>query len=158
MSKDALGDRGESIVFVNLTAFHGGKPLFRPAPLGAKWPIADFAVELVGYPGTFFLLQAKATQAGMNVRKRLKVSVTRAAFNSLVTSPIPRYVVGVDEPTETAYISAALAPRTSKLSSVSTAHSLRDAGVRQTLFDEVLEFWAAARQAAPWSATKLTDK
>ena len=42
---NALEDRGESLFFLAATAFHGARPLFRPAALGSKWPTADYAVE-----------------------------------------------------------------------------------------------------------------
>ncbi len=36
---NTLGDRGEAIFIVAVTAFHNQKPLFRPVYLGAKWSI-----------------------------------------------------------------------------------------------------------------------
>jgi len=71
---NALGDRGESLFFLAATAFHGARPLFRPAALGSKWPTADYAVELVGRPGQFFLVQVKTTRQGYTAGGRLRIS------------------------------------------------------------------------------------
>ncbi len=155
---NALGDRGESIFYTILTTFHGTKPLFRPAFLGAKWFAADFAVELVGQTGAFFLIQVKTTETGLNAKKRLKVSVSAERYNALAATPLPTYVVGVDNPSEIAYISAAMYPRKRKLSSLTTRYSLREPAIRQLLFEEVSSFWSAVRTTARWATTAFQDE
>lgn len=157
-TSDALGDRGEAILYTILTTFHGSKPLFRPVFLGAKWAVADFAVELLGQPGAFFLIQVKTTEQGMNTKKRLKVSVTKERYNALASTAVPTYIVGVDNPAETAYISAALQPRKAKLSSLTTRYSLRESLVRQRLFDEVQAFWQTVSATAVWMTSVFQDE
>jgi len=104
IDKNALGERGEAIFYVITTKFQGKKPLFRPASLGSKWPVADYAVELVGKPGRFFLVQVKASTLGFTKAGRIRVKVTFQPIVKLLASPVPAYVVAVDEPNERAYI------------------------------------------------------
>lgn len=96
---NVLGDRGESIFKLAVTTLHDAQPLFKPAALGEKWPVADFAVELVNRPGRFFLVQVKATQKSINDRvRRLPVDVKVRDVRLLLSSPMPAYLVVVHEP------------------------------------------------------------
>jgi hypothetical protein len=148
---NALGDRGESIFKLALTRLHGGRPLFRPASLGEKWPVADFAVELVNHPGSFFLVQIKATQRPIKPRRRrLPVDVTADSVSLLISSPIPAYLVAVHEPSEEAFLAAPKSAR--RISDVTTAFSLNDGQVRLGLRDEVRRFWS--RVTAPFSSAR----
>lgn len=147
---NAIGERGEAIFFTRMTALHGRYPLFRPAFLGDKWAVADFAVELVGHPGKYFLVQVKSTTRGLNARSRLRVGVSTERYQQLVNAWIPSYVVGIDDATEEAYIWAA-GPRTAGPTSLKTQYPLRDAAVRQQLHDEVRSFWQTASAGVrPW--------
>jgi len=141
IDKDALGARGESIFRSVITKLHGDKPLFRPAFLGEKWPVADFGIELWAHPGKLFLIQVKATSSTVNTQKRLPIGVAVGRANALYGAPMPSFVVGVHEPSEEAYIVTADARRTSRISTIPTKFPLGSATVRQTLHDEVLAFW-----------------
>jgi hypothetical protein len=154
---NALGERGEALLRLAITTYHGSGPLFRVAFLGDKWPIADVAVELVGHPGFFFLAQIKATKRGVNANSRLRASISQEHFNDLVSPRIPTYVIGVDEPNEGVYISAAIAKRSAALSSLNTEFSLDDPMVRRTLFREVRDFWRAVRSKRLWRSTAFRD-
>jgi hypothetical protein len=127
---NALGERGESIFRLALTTMHDGWPLFRPASLGEKWPVADFAVELVNQPGHFFLVQVKATQKPVKPREG----------SLLMGSPIPAYLVAVHEPTGKAFLAAPGSGR--RVRDVTTAFSLSDSKVRLELLEEVDTFWS----------------
>jgi hypothetical protein len=157
IDSNALGDRGEAILVAILTTFHGKRPLFRPVLLGAKWPVADLAVELVGRPGAFFLVQAKSTRQGLNRNRRLRAGVSLKHFNSLVTTKVPTYIVGIDDHGEAAFISAALTRRRATLSSLCTRFPLREEAVRLKLFDEVASFWMKVRRARIAKTSKLKD-
>lgn len=137
---NAIGDRGEAIAALRLQEFHEGSPLFRMAPLGQKWPVSDFAVELVGRPGHLFLLQVKSTQDAIRaLDKRLPTRVAKSRLQMLLSSPMPAYLVGVHEPSEQAFL---VAPRKARnLSTISTAFSLADRKVRENLQEEVESFW-----------------
>lgn len=143
LDTNSLGDRGESILAVALLTLHGREPLFRPAHLGAKWPTADYVVELYGKPGRFFLVQVKATQQGLQKNGRLQIQVSRDKYNILASTPVPRYIVGIDNAKENVYICAAAARRRKQLSSLTTAYSLKLADTRVALFREVNSFWKA---------------
>jgi hypothetical protein len=138
---NSLGDRGESILAVALLTLHGKKPLFRPAHLGAKWPTADYVVELMGKPGRFFLVQVKATRRGFLKNGRLGIQVRKDKFNLLASTLVPRYVVGVDDVKEDVFICAAATRRKKHLSSLTTSHSLKSKSIRRLLFNEVDAFW-----------------
>lgn len=156
VDRNALGERGELIVHVRLAAFHGAAPLFRSARLGDKWPVADFAVELIDRPGCFALVQAKSTRAGADARGRLPVTVGHGALAALTSAPVPTYIVGVDEPNEEAYIVAAHGPVEAGVSSVPTLHPLSDPGTRRSLRDDLMRFWAAVTTRCPWRASALS--
>lgn len=155
---NALGERGESILNTILMTFHDATPLFKPVFLGGKWAIADFAIELVGRPGAFFLIQAKSTINGTNTKGRLKIAVPKDKYNALASTPIPSYVVGINDPDETAFICAAMNPRRAKLSSLCTLYPLRNAEVRQRLFNEVNAFWSSVNENAFWTVTEFGDR
>lgn len=140
---NALGDRGESLFFLAITTFHGLKPLFRPAALGSKWPIADYVVELEGKPGRFFLVQVKTTRQGYLRNGRLRISIKRNRLELLRSAAVPAYLVAVDERKERAFIVAA--PKAT-LASVSTSFSLNDAATRRSLRDEVKAFWDSSKR------------
>ncbi|NYE61250.1 hypothetical protein FHW58_002457 [Duganella sp. 1224] len=150
--QNAIGERGESIFFTRITALHGPRPLFKPAFLGDKWAVADYAIELVGHPGRYFLVQVKATTNGVNAMGNLKAQVEHFRYQKLVNAWIPTYVVGVDDSTEEAYV-CATRPLKGGLSSIKTSFPLRDPIVRQQLYDEVLAFWKkAAGKGRPWTS------
>jgi hypothetical protein len=126
--------------------------LFRPAHLGDKWAVADYAIELVNSTGKFFLVQVKSTQVGCTRDGRLRVAVSADRYARLSGSWLPSHIVGVDDPLEEAYI-CATSPRAGGLGSLTTRHSLRDPEVRQQLNDEVDAFWTTcARSTRPWTS------
>jgi len=157
LDRNLLGDRGESILKFVLLTFHGKAPLFRPADLGGKWPVADYVVELLGKPGRFFLIQVKSTQRGIQKNGRLRIQVGMDKYNALASTTVPRYIVGIDDAKEDAYICAARTCRTSQLSSLTTAHSLKLPQTRRILFEEVDAFWKAVGRKH-FSSSAFSDK
>lgn len=142
---NALGDRGESLFFSTVTKFHGDKPLFRPSSLGAKWPVADFVVEVVDHPGKFFLVQVKATQRPVTRAKRIWASASKARIQLLLSAPVPVFLAAVDEPNERVFIVRPAKPK--HIRSVGTKFCLNDPGVRTKLKEEVISFWAKAKSS-----------
>lgn len=146
VNRDAIGDRGQSIVFNLLTRFHQRpSPLFHPQFLGDKYPAIDLFVELVGAPATvrpFFLVQAKASRRGYTVRgHRLNVQVRQSGIRNLVAYPAPTYIIGIDEPNELAFVVAAITGGVSHFTSLPTTHSLDREQTLLRLYEEVLQFW-----------------
>jgi hypothetical protein len=88
--QDALGQRGEALFTILMTAFEPGEqPLFRPQFLGDKWPYIDFFVELLGHDDIkpFFFVQVKTTRQGYTKRQhRLKIGVAEDKILGLGTS------------------------------------------------------------------------
>jgi hypothetical protein len=145
--RDALGERGESIVRVLLTRLYSRpQPYFRPQFLGDKHPTVDFFVELVGVtePITpFFFVQVKATTQGYTKEHHhLKVQVVAAEVQRLLAYPAPTYILGVDEPQERGYLLAALAGGPRRIASLPTRYPL-DQTTLHGLYEEVLAFWQA---------------
>src|SRR4051794_27024176 len=105
-TKDDIGNRGEAIFKVRITDPHGPRkePLFRPYPLGEKFPTLDFLVELVGVRAgrvAYFFAQVKATTRGLTRRPpvRLNVRVSQEDIDRMLIYPGPTYVVGIDSQT-----------------------------------------------------------
>jgi hypothetical protein len=102
VTTEDIGDRGEWLVCLMLTELcHGrNEPYFRPRFLGARYPGFDYLVELVGKEEWFFFMQVKTTTLGYKKTARsvrLKVVVPKESVARLVASPIPTYVMGIDE-------------------------------------------------------------
>src|SRR5947209_12590410 len=87
---------------------------FRPRFLGDKFPTFDYLVELVGSEAYFFFVQVKSTRQGYRKgsgTRRLRVNVDRVDVHRMVVSPVPGYVVGIDEPQEVGYLLSMNEPR-----------------------------------------------
>lgn len=139
MDRNALGQRGESIFESAILKFDGPAPLFQPARLGGKWPVVDYAVELVNHPGMFFLVQVKASQRGYTKSGRLKIYAAKADIDALLSLPMPAYLVAIDEPDEKAYIIRPSSVKT--FNSAATSHLIGETAVRLVLEEEVFKFW-----------------
>jgi hypothetical protein len=142
--QDALGQRGEALFTILMTAFEPGEqPLFRPQFLGDKWPYIDFFVELLGHDDIkpFFFVQVKTTRQGYTKRQhRLKIGVAEDKILGLVAYPAPTYLVGIDEWQERGYILSVNGEMLSSLSSMSTQFPI-DIANRENLWQEVSSFW-----------------
>lgn len=156
LDTNALGERGEAIFFVTATKFHGEKPLFHPASLGAKWPVADYAVELVDSPGKFFLVQVKATQAVVSASRRIRVSASEDHVRLLLAAPVPTFIAAVDEPNERVFI--VRPKKAQRLQSIGTSFLLNDPAVRVKLRDEVASFWNAVSPIMAQYQSAFLDK
>ena len=156
VDSNALGERGEAIFFVTATTFHGVRPLFRPAALGAKWPVADYAVELVDSPGKFFLVQVKATRGAVSRAERIGVDTARERIELLLATPVPTFLAAVDEPNERVFIVRPSGPK--RIRSISTAFCLNEAAVRLRLHDEVSAFWDSAGAAMAEYRSAFLDR
>ncbi len=147
-TNDAIGDRGESIFQVHITNYTpGGDPLFRPVVLGAKYPTLDFFVELLGLPAgrvAYFFAQVKATGRGYTKKPpvRLKVGVSQADIDRMLTYPGPTYVIGIDQQPgqEQAFIASVNGPAMGRIQGLPTTYPLNSANL-QTLWDEVESYW-----------------
>ncbi len=142
--RDALGQRGEAIFVVLMTAFHSKlSPIFKPQFLGDKWQNVDFIVELVGAGASipYFFVQVKTTREGYTKKlNRLKVKIPQGKIQGLAFYPAPTYIVGIDEIQETGYIVSANGEKLGSLSSLSTKFIINQQN-REYLWNEVNNFW-----------------
>jgi Domain of unknown function (DUF4365) len=101
-------------------------------------------VELVGSDAYFFV-QVKSTRQGYRQgrgTRRLRVNVDRADVQRMVASPIPAYVMGIDEPQEVGYLLSVNEPRQTGLGGLPARHRL-DCDNLLRLWQEVRDFWAS---------------
>jgi hypothetical protein len=143
---DDIGDRGHWLFGLLITALCPGRdePYFRPRFLGDKYPTFDYVVELVGHEAYFFFVQVKATTLGYRKGKgvlRLRVNVPRKDLARMAASPVPTYVVGIDEPQRRGYILSVNEPRKG-IGGLSTRHRLDCRNLRR-LWQEVFNFWSS---------------
>jgi hypothetical protein len=144
---DDLGDRGQWLFCLLMTQICPGRnePYFRLTPLGDKYPTFDYLVGLVGSEAYFFLVQVKTTRQGYRKgrgRKRLRVNVNREDVQRMAASPLPTYLVGIDEPREIGYLLSINEPRLAGLGGLPARHRL-DCGNLKRLWEEVRTFWAS---------------
>ena len=127
---------------------HYRRPLFKPTPLGGKYPTVDFIVDILA-PNSdsigFFFVQIKATEGKINTARRLPISVVASKFNKLVAVPVPTYLIGADRQNEHSYIVTAWKKRNAGVSSIITDYSLKDDSVKISLYKEVVRFWKLNR-------------
>ncbi|HEV3446656.1 MAG TPA: DUF4365 domain-containing protein [Gemmataceae bacterium] len=147
MVADDIGDRGQWLFCLLMTQICPGRnePYFRPRFLGDKHATFDYLVELVGSEAYFFFAQVKSTRQGYRQgsgARRLRVNVDRQDVQRMVASPIPAYVVGIDEPQEVGYVLSMNEPRQAGLGGLPARHML-DYGNLQRLWQEVHNFWAS---------------
>ena len=147
MAADDIGDRGQWLFCLLMTQICPGRnePYFRPRFLGDKYPAFDYLVELVGSEAYFFFVQVKSTRQGyrQGIRKRrLRVNVDKEDVQRMVASPIPAYVVGIDEPQEVGYLLSMNEPRQVGLGGLPDRHRLNCRNL-QRLWQEVQTFWAS---------------
>ncbi len=150
MEKDDIGDRGHWLFGLLMTELCLGRtrPFFRPRFLGDKYPTFDYLVELVGHESYFFFVQVKATTLGYRTGKgapRLRVNVKKTDVERMVASPVPTYVVGIDEPQQIGYVLSVNEPRKG-IGGLSTKHKL-DCGNLRRLWTEVHDYWSSRRMA-----------
>jgi len=121
------------------------EPYFRPTYLGDNYQTFDYLVELVGSEAHFFLVQVKSTRQGYRRgrgTRRLRVNVDREDVQRMVASPIPAYLVGIDEREETGYVLSMNEPRRAGLGGLPARHLL-DCDNLERLWQEVRNFWAS---------------
>ena len=120
------------------------EPYFRPTFLGDKHGTFDFLVELVGSEGCFFV-QVKSTKQGYRKGRRtrtLRINVDKEDMLKMVASPVPAYLVGIDEPQELGYLLSMNEPRKAGLGGLPARHFL-DCDNLLLLWQEVHNFWAS---------------
>lgn len=144
MRPDDIGNRGQWRCCLLLTQICPGRnePYFRPTSLGDKHPTFDYLVELVGSEAYFFV-QVKSTRQGYRQGRdirRLRVNVDKADVRRMVASPIPAYVVGIDEPREVGYLLSMNEPRQAGLGGLPARHLLNCGNLRR-LWQEIHDFW-----------------
>lgn len=135
--RNEIGELGESIFNVAISRDYK----FRPRHLGEKWPASDFYVELIG-PNEifFFIVQVKATDKGINSKRKLRIQVPKKKLNELNSYYCPTYIAGVDNDTEQVYLVSVNTKRRKAISSLPTKFVLNKAN-RIKLFNEVKKFW-----------------
>jgi hypothetical protein len=120
------------------------EPHFRPTLLGDKHPTFDYLVQLVGREAYLFV-QVKSTRQGYRQgrgAKRLRVNVDKVDVQKMVASPIPAYLVGIDEPQELGYVLSMSEPRQAGLGGLPARHLLNCDNL-QRLWQELWDFWAS---------------
>lgn len=147
MAVDDIGERGQWLFCLLMTQLCPGRnePYFRPRFLGDRYPTFDYLVELVGSEAHFFFVQVKSTRQGYRrgkAIKRLRVNVDREDVRRMADSPIPAYVVGIDEPQEVGYVLSMNEPRQAGLGGLPARHLL-DCDNLQRLWQEVQDFWGS---------------
>ena len=142
--KDYIGKRGEFVIGEKLIDFCGRPlPFFDPHPLGEKCRLFDFLVELVTNDKTppYFLVSAKATKRGKTKNSlELKVGVKAKDVLAMVRSPLPTYLIGVDEPAAEACIVSMHGNLNGAMSSIPTKYPL-NASTLADLWTEVRLYW-----------------
>jgi hypothetical protein len=121
-----------------------GRPLFRTAPLGDKYPTADFLVDAISVDGTAVghcFVQVKGTAHASPSAPRITVDVELEDFNRLVRLAIPAYILAVDVRTEEVYLAAACQRRSKAVASVTKAFPLTSEAVKIGFYREVCAFW-----------------
>jgi hypothetical protein len=121
------------------------EPYFRPRFLGEKYPTFDYLVELVGSEAHFFFAQVRATRQGYRKgrgTRRLRVNVGREGVQRMVASPVPAYLVGIDEPKKVGYLLSMNEPSRAGLGGLPARHRLNCDNL-QRLWQEVQNFWAS---------------
>lgn len=104
--KDYVGTYGENCFHEIMTRLHGrSEPFFRLNYLGEKQETVDFLVELVApIPrACLFFVQVKTTRQ-VRTGGSLPIKLSREQISQMARSPIPAYVVAVNEHNGLAYI------------------------------------------------------
>lgn len=104
--KDYVGTYGENCFREIMTRLHGrSEPFFRLNYLGEKQETVDFLVELVApIPrACLFFVQVKTTRQ-VRTGGSLPIKLSREQISQMARSPIPAYVVAVNEHNGLAYI------------------------------------------------------
>jgi hypothetical protein len=155
VTTDDIGDQGQWRFGLLMMQIGPGRtsPYFRPRFLGDKFPTFDYLVELVGSESHFFFAQVKATRSGYRGRagrRALRVNVTRDDAVRMAASPIPAYVVGIDEPQHLGYLLSMNEARRTGLGSLPTRHPI-DCTNLERLWNEVRGFWTNKDMTWPGS-------
>lgn len=145
---ETIGMRGQKLVEARLLDFGAKeKPLFRPVPLGDKWPATDLYVELLDSGMTvtpFFFIQVKSTNKGYQKKNgNLKVAIKKDGIARMAVIPAPTYLVGVEVKADREVFILAIRKKTKRgLTSLPRDYDLSYANLER-LYDEVLSFWKA---------------
>ncbi|MCR4828247.1 MAG: DUF4365 domain-containing protein [Bacteroidales bacterium] len=140
---NAIGDRGESIFHSRITEHY----LFNVYFLGEKAPIVDFLLEIIDSKKSyFFMVQVKSTEKGYDSSGNLKVKVSKRKYGELLKRPMPTYVAGVDNNSETVYLCSAFGDKKS-LNSMPIKHVLKQSKkatskkTLELLKQDVITYW-----------------
>lgn len=140
---NAIGDRGESIFCSRITEHY----MFSVHFLGEKAPYVDFLLEVRDPKKSyFFMVQVKSTERGYDSNGNLKVAVSTTKYKELVKKPMPTYVAGVDNKSETVYLCSAFADKKC-ISSMPTKHGLKQSRkvtskkTLELLKKDVMDYW-----------------
>src|ERR1022692_4020649 len=113
---------------------------FQPVQLGEKYPNVDFFVEILGHNKPYyFLVQTKATEQGINRKGKLRISIPKTKIRALAEYSCPTYLVGIDIPSEQAFIYPVNRTPRKALSSFPTSNPLTFATLNN-LYEDVITF------------------
>ncbi|HET7228946.1 MAG TPA: hypothetical protein VFJ16_03055 [Longimicrobium sp.] len=150
-SREMLALRGESWFQLNICKKDGaGRPLFRPAHLGGKWPTVDYLVEAVGRPDpdAFFFAQVKCSENANG--GAIPVTISDDMWLRLRALPAPTYIFGIDDVTESGYILSVNGYR-GPIRSVPRTFPL-DVENRERLWNEVVGYWERRAVEMPFTS------
>jgi len=150
-SREMLAQRGESWFQLNICKKDGsGRPLFRPAHLGSQWPTVDYLVEAVrpGDSNAFFFAQVKCSENANG--GAIPVTFRPDQWRRLRAIPVPTYIFGIDDVTESGYILSVSGHRR-PIRSVPRAFPLNVEN-RERLWNEVVEYWHRRTAEMPFTS------
>lgn len=132
-----IGRLGEAIFNVEISrGYH-----FLPSPLGEKWPVSDFYVELLGpKEHLFFVVQVKSTTRKVSNKGRLRITAPKKKLKALNKYYCPTYLAGVEVKTDSVYLIAINTSKRKDINNLPTKFKL-DANTRLKLFRDVRAFW-----------------
>ncbi len=160
---NAIGDFGEDLTRTSFSRPVRGlyrRPLFRASPLGGKYPIVDFIVDVLDVNDRslgFFFVQVKSTSTAKPKSKRLKIDVDLAKFNQLAGTPAPTFFIGVDVMTEKVFLVTAAKLRKRAFYSICKSFDLSDETVRIGLYKEVVEYWRKTKHKLNKPKTRFSE-
>lgn len=144
---DSIGRLGESYVATALHMPVKGKFLFKVTPLGEKYEVFDFMVNLLDDTrlpfGPFFMLQVKTKSSALS-EASLNVSFTLEEVVASGERKVPAYLAGVEAigRKQSGFFLAIDRRRTTGIYSISRKFDLSDEDVLERLYREVAGFFS----------------
>ena len=143
--KNAIGDFGENCAIMRLMKFY----IFRGYLIGGKAPVFDILLEINDENKPYqALVQVKSTDDSNPylTNGNIKTPVPKKKLDLLIKRPLPTYVGGMDNNTETLFIAPAYNPRT-KYSSIPPTLKMDNSDLQayrsaiEKLRDDIINYW-----------------